>query len=199
MDPGFRPVWRAAGWSWTEFAGGVPNADDTAAALLALAHWQSAVLAGYGDDAKHAPPLPTILEAASRGAQWLLALRNSDGGWPTFACGWNESKFDRSAPDVTAHVVRALSLARMADLGRNRSGGRAARARRFDQHRDRSWTALFALRAAAGRIVAASVVRPAAVPRRARFDLWDRPSRAGAARIWDGCTRPPVPAGSTGS
>jgi len=81
------------GWAWTSLPGGVPDADDTAGALLALRH-----LGGDGTDA-----------AACDAVQWLLSLQNADGGWPTFCRGWGRLPFDRSAADLTAHAVRALS------------------------------------------------------------------------------------------
>jgi squalene-hopene/tetraprenyl-beta-curcumene cyclase len=40
--------------------------------------------------------------------RWLLDLQNRDGGWPTFCRGWGTLPFDRSAPDLTAHALRAL-------------------------------------------------------------------------------------------
>src|SRR5205814_5765128 len=43
------------------------------------------------------------------GVTWLLDLQNSDGGIPTFCRGWSNLPFDRSAPDLTAHVLRAWS------------------------------------------------------------------------------------------
>src|SRR5262249_43508475 len=39
---------------------------------------------------------------------WLLALQNADGGWPTFCRGWGKLPFDRSGSDLTAHALRAL-------------------------------------------------------------------------------------------
>lgn len=80
----------AGGWAWTDRPGGVPDADDTAGALLAMAQ-----LGERGP-------------ALDAGARWLLALQNADGGWPTFCRGWGHLPFDRSAPDLTAHVLRAL-------------------------------------------------------------------------------------------
>jgi squalene-hopene/tetraprenyl-beta-curcumene cyclase len=58
-------------------------------------------------------PLPEQLvaeahEAVRRGVTWLLDLQNRDGGWPTFCRGWGTLPFDRSSPDITAHVIRAL-------------------------------------------------------------------------------------------
>lgn len=80
----------AGAWAWTDLPGGVPDADDTAGAVLALA----------GD--------PQQAVAVQRGVRWLLRLQNSDGGWPTFCRGWGRLPFDQSAPDLTAHVLRAL-------------------------------------------------------------------------------------------
>ncbi len=93
------PYTRAApgGWAWTDRSGGVPDADDTPGAMLALTHLRGV------DDA-----LDTHLaDAAARGATWLLDLQNRDGGMPTFCRGWGKLPFDRSNPDLTAHVVRA--------------------------------------------------------------------------------------------
>ena len=79
------------GWGWTHLPGAVPDADDTAAALIALSR--------LGGD----------VDAAARGGvSWLLELQNRDGGWPTFCRGWGKLPFDRSAPDLTAHALRAL-------------------------------------------------------------------------------------------
>ncbi|MCX7803896.1 MAG: squalene--hopene cyclase [Planctomycetota bacterium] len=146
----------AGGWGWTHLSGGVPDADDTAGALLALAAfwyaWRRGRLSGTtpaanvpaGDQASRsacgAAPEPApatrpgawadaaggsdsreggnwdrdrhgreIAAAAYSGIRWLLALHNSDGGWPTFCRGWGKLPFDRSAPDLTAHVLRALA------------------------------------------------------------------------------------------
>ena len=81
------------GWSWTPLPGGVPDADDTPGALLALKQL------GQIDDASR--------EAARAGCQWLLDLQNRDGGIPTFCRGWTNLPFDRSSPDLTAHTIRA--------------------------------------------------------------------------------------------
>jgi squalene-hopene/tetraprenyl-beta-curcumene cyclase len=85
------------GWAWTDLSGGVPDADDTSGALLALSRWPRSA----GDDDR-------ILEAACAGCRWLLELQNRDGGWPTFCRGWGTMPFDRSATDLTAHAMRAL-------------------------------------------------------------------------------------------
>src|SRR6266568_4695463 len=50
---------------------------------------------------------PTRRPAAMAGIHWLLNLQNADGGLPTFCRGWTNLPFDRSAPDLTAHALRA--------------------------------------------------------------------------------------------
>ena len=80
-------------WSWTNLPGAVPDADDTAGALLALHRL------GVRTD--------KVLQAATNGLTWLLDLQNSDGGMPTFCRGWGHLPFDRSGADLTAHAVRA--------------------------------------------------------------------------------------------
>ncbi|MCA1651130.1 MAG: squalene--hopene cyclase [Acidobacteria bacterium] len=81
------------GWAWTDLPGGVPDADDTASALVALAHL------GRDD--------PDVRDAAALGVRWLLDLQNRDGGIPTFCRGWGTLPFDRSSNDLTAHALRA--------------------------------------------------------------------------------------------
>jgi squalene-hopene/tetraprenyl-beta-curcumene cyclase len=81
------------GWAWTDLPGGVPDADDTAGALLALP------VLGEPDQA-------TICRAESA-LNWLLNLQNRDGGIPTFCKGWGALPFDRSAPDLTVHSMQA--------------------------------------------------------------------------------------------
>jgi len=87
------------GWAWTDLSGGVPDADDTSAALLALAAWQRQWPDSRANELKG---------AALSGLRWLLDLQNSDGGWPTFCRGWGKLPFDRSSTDITAHAIRAL-------------------------------------------------------------------------------------------
>ncbi|MGC9455349.1 MAG: prenyltransferase/squalene oxidase repeat-containing protein [Phycisphaerae bacterium] len=81
------------GWAWTDRSGGVPDADDTAAAMVALR------LLDGGN--------PSCAEAADSAAAWLAGLQNRDGGIPTFCRGWGRLPFDRSAADLTAHAVAA--------------------------------------------------------------------------------------------
>src|SRR5262245_33883970 len=81
------------GWAWTDLPGGVPDADDTAGALLALR--------------KLGPIEDRTLGAAIAGLTWLLDLQNRDGGIPTFCRGWGTLPFDRSSADLTAHALRA--------------------------------------------------------------------------------------------
>jgi squalene-hopene/tetraprenyl-beta-curcumene cyclase len=82
----------AGGWPWTHLPGGVPDADDTAGAIIALATLDQR-------------------EGIEAGVRWLLDLQNRDGGWPTFCRGWGKLPFDQSAPDLTAHALRALLAA----------------------------------------------------------------------------------------
>jgi squalene-hopene/tetraprenyl-beta-curcumene cyclase len=83
------------GWAWTDLPGGVPDADDTPGALLAL-------LALGPVDA-------VTRNAGELGTRWLLGLQNNDGGIPTFCRGWGTLPFDRSGEDLTAHAIRAWS------------------------------------------------------------------------------------------
>ena len=94
------------GWAWTSLPGGVPDADDTAGALLALRRL------GPVEDA--------VRSAAVAGVGWLLDLQNRDGGIPTFCKGWGALPFDRSSPDITAHALRAW-VEWMDDLGEESS------------------------------------------------------------------------------
>jgi len=87
------------GWAWTDLAGGVPDGDDTSAALLALAAWRRRRPEDRATEVK---------QAALAGMAWLLDLQNNDGGWPTFCRGWGKLPFDRSGADLTAHALRAL-------------------------------------------------------------------------------------------
>ncbi|MDZ4402567.1 prenyltransferase/squalene oxidase repeat-containing protein [Prosthecobacter sp.] len=78
------------GWAWTDLPGGVPDADDTSSALIALKK------IGHTGDL-----------AIQHGITWLLDLQNRDGGIPTFCRGWGALPFDRSTPEITAHALLA--------------------------------------------------------------------------------------------
>jgi squalene-hopene/tetraprenyl-beta-curcumene cyclase len=121
------------GWAWTDLPGGVPDADDTAGALIALRQL------GSGEE---------VSSAARAGVEWLLGLQNRDGGIPTFCRGWGKLPFDRSSADLTAHAVRAWLawLEKMPTELRRRTERATARALRFlekTQREDGSWTPLW--------------------------------------------------------
>jgi squalene-hopene/tetraprenyl-beta-curcumene cyclase len=78
------------GWAWTDLPGGVPDADDTSSAIVALRQ-----IGHTCDSAIHG------------GITWLLDLQNRDGGIPTFCRGWGALPFDRSTPEITAHALLA--------------------------------------------------------------------------------------------
>lgn len=118
---------RSGGWPWTDLPGGVPDADDTSGALLAL----------HELNCREDP-------AVGKGIDWLLALQNSDGGWPTFCRGWGRLPFDRSAPELTAHAVRALFT--VGDPRGAKTGRAVTRGLEFlraSQADDGSWTPLW--------------------------------------------------------
>ena len=122
------------GWAWTDLPGGVPDADDTPGALLALHALRA--------------DTPEHREAACAGIGWLLDLQNADGGIPTFCRGWGALPFDRSSPDLTAHTLRAWTAWRPVLPGalRVRTERATARAVRFlerSQEPDGSWIPLW--------------------------------------------------------
>lgn len=135
------------GWAWTDLPGGVPDADDTPGAILAVLNLQHS-----SQDAAVAPSADR--QALANAVRWLLDLQNRDGGWPTFCRGWGTLPFDRSAPDISAHALRALA-AWMADSAhhnndddalRQRAEGAIARGFRFlsgSQLPDGAWLPLW--------------------------------------------------------
>jgi len=119
------------GWAWTNLAGGVPDADDTPAVLLALKH--------LGCKKAH---------RAASGVRWLVDIQNRDGGIPTFCRGFGKLPFDQSSPDLTAHTLRAWAgwreelpkdLAQSVDRGHDR----ALRFLLRTQRNDGSWIPLW--------------------------------------------------------
>ena len=93
------------GWAWTNLSGGVPDADDTPGAVLAVLK----LCRGSG-------LTPEVVASVNAAVTWLVDLQNRDGGWPTFCRGWGALPFDRSSCDLTAHAIRAL-LAWQQSLG----------------------------------------------------------------------------------
>jgi len=87
------------GWAWTDLSGGVPDADDTPGAILALTSLRGRCCQTTQE---------RIDTALTNGVKWLLDLQNRDGGWPTFCRGWGTLPFDRSSNDITAHALRAI-------------------------------------------------------------------------------------------
>jgi squalene-hopene/tetraprenyl-beta-curcumene cyclase len=85
-------------FAWTPLPGGVPDADDTPGAILAIFNlegWLQLDPDEYWYRWGHA-------------RNWLRDLQNADGGWPTFCRGWGALPFDRSGTDLTAHAIRAF-------------------------------------------------------------------------------------------
>ena len=121
-------------WAWTPLSGGVPDADDTSAALLALRQLD------------HADP--DTLSAASAGIRWLIGVQNREGGVPTFCRGWGALPFDRSTPEITAHAFHAWSawLSHMTPSVQGEIRRAASRALAFlarTQRDDGSWLPLW--------------------------------------------------------
>ena len=88
------------GWAWTDLPGGVPDADDTPGAILALLN--------LGTENLTQAEISQLSTSLDNAVSWLLDMQNRDKGWPTFCKGWGTLPFDRSAADISAHVLRAL-------------------------------------------------------------------------------------------
>lgn len=82
------------GWGWTNYSGSVPDCDDTPGVILALLRLNTP---------------EDVRSEVIAGAEWLLELQNSDGGFPTFSKGWGKLPFDQSCADLTGHCFLALS------------------------------------------------------------------------------------------
>jgi squalene-hopene/tetraprenyl-beta-curcumene cyclase len=122
------------GWAWTDLPGGVPDADDTSGALLALKILD--------------PDATQCHDAIEPALSWLLDLQNRDGGIPTFSRGWGKLPFDRSCADLTAHALAAWSVWKplMSPALQLRIGKAMQRALEFlrqIQRPDGAWTPLW--------------------------------------------------------
>ncbi len=128
-------------WAWTNLSGGVPDADDTAGALLALKSLTESRSSTASDTAR-------LIEAVERGSQWLIDLQNRDGGIPTFCRGWGKLPFDQSSPDLTAHSLRAWhlwrsSMSRSCQSGIDNASNKAVRYLLTTQSDSGTWTPLW--------------------------------------------------------
>jgi len=126
------------GWAWTNLPGAVPDADDTAGALVAL------------HELSHRGPMGPVglIPSVCAGIEGLLGLQNADGGIPTFCRGWTKLPFDKSAADLTAHALAAMSLwfPGLPEPLKNRTERAVHRALRYLQEAQRpdgSWTPLW--------------------------------------------------------
>ena len=90
----------SGGWAWSDSSGALPNTDDTAGALRALAKWQAHATSAERE---------RIERAARVGIDWLLNVQNDDGGWPALQGGPSALGLERSAADLTGHVLDALA------------------------------------------------------------------------------------------
>lgn len=113
---GVHPFTNAApgGWAWTDLPGGVPDADDTSSALIALKSLLSDSPQSSQRNTEASEKQTLCLSVTSvvetsiiPGIRWLLDLQNRDGGIPTFCRGWGALPFDRSTPEITAHALLA--------------------------------------------------------------------------------------------
>ncbi|HZZ78166.1 MAG TPA: prenyltransferase/squalene oxidase repeat-containing protein [Gemmataceae bacterium] len=98
------------GWAWTDLPGGVPDADDTPGAMLAIRSLPLDSKIPPPQSPKEGHPQIDIECAIGDALMWLVFLQNGDGGWPTFCRGWGHLPFDRSGSDLTAHVIRSLKV-----------------------------------------------------------------------------------------
>ncbi len=125
---------RSGGWAWTNLPGGVPDADDTSGAIMALAVLESC-------ERRTIPK--EVLQSARQGLLWLADLANRDGGIPTFCRGWNRLPFDTSCADITAHFLRAACAWQMSDNRILTAVSRAQRYLKRSQLQDGSWVPLW--------------------------------------------------------
>jgi len=128
----------ASGWAFERANLHYPDIDDTAVALIVLAHLPQALRNE-----------PRVTAAIDRALAWTLAMQSSNGGWAAFDkdndkliitkipfCDFGEA-LDPPSADVTAHVLEALAW-----LGFDRSHTAVERAYQFlraEQEHDGSW------------------------------------------------------------
>src|SRR5262249_16871585 len=105
---------------WTDLPGGVPDADDTPGACMALMNlsvdhekWKRVGISNSFLDVISRTvflrDMPEFRLPVELGMSWLFQLQNGNGGWPTFCRGWGNLPFDRSGADLTAHAIRSLA------------------------------------------------------------------------------------------
>jgi squalene-hopene/tetraprenyl-beta-curcumene cyclase len=132
------------GFAWTPLPGGVPDADDTPGATIALTKIESERSVEIAEE--------KVWHRWGAARNWLRDLQNSDGGWPTFCRGWGTLPFDRSGTDLTAHAIRAFVVLSTADGALNQEyfdrlyGETVKRAFEFlarTQRPDGSWVPLW--------------------------------------------------------
>jgi squalene-hopene/tetraprenyl-beta-curcumene cyclase len=127
-----------SGWAFERANLHYPDIDDTAVALIVLAHLPPNLRSE-----------PRVKGAIDRALTWVLAMQSSNGGWAAFDkdngkliitqipfCDFGEA-LDPPSADVTSHVLEALAA-----LGFDRSHPALERAYRFlraEQEQDGSW------------------------------------------------------------
>jgi squalene-hopene/tetraprenyl-beta-curcumene cyclase len=122
---------KPGGWAWTDCAGGVPDADDTCGALIALYYLK-----------QQGVTIP-VEEAVRAGLAWLMSVQNSDGGIPTFCKGWGRLPFDRSCPDISAHALVAFLYWQELEAGAEETIERLLSYLAQTQGEDGSWIPLW--------------------------------------------------------
>ena len=105
------PTARPGGWAFERENAAYPDVDDTAVALIVLAHLRAQ---NPGDSRFDAP--------IERAQAWVLAMQSDNGGWGAFDknndkdlltkipfCDFGEA-LDPPSVDVTAHVLEAFGI-----------------------------------------------------------------------------------------
>jgi squalene-hopene/tetraprenyl-beta-curcumene cyclase len=123
------------GFGWTPLPGSLPDADDTPGAILALCRLERS-------EGSQLPPGESW-HGRELACNWLLALQNRDGGWPTFCRGWGALPFDRSGTDLTAHSIRAFAQIGSQEPAHDRAIARGFAFLARQQRPDGSWLPLW--------------------------------------------------------